>query len=77
MNSLLLRSDNHLAKRVTQICCDDLMTEWNEMLNGKDDQFVEIPNLIQALYLWSIKGTKRANIYFLNSMHMAFFFMYI
>lgn len=62
MNSLLLRNDLRLAQRVTQICCAELMTEWNQMLDGKADQFVEVPNLIQALYLWSIKGTSRANI---------------
>lgn len=56
MNSLLLRNDLRLAQHVTQTCCAELMTEWNQMLDGKEDQFTEIPNLIQALYLWSIKG---------------------
>lgn len=55
MNTLMLKNDTIWSQAVIERYCDDLIVEWQSLLENKNSS--EIPDLLGSLYRWSIKGT--------------------
>lgn len=50
---LMLLNDNRFESAVEK-ASDDLITNWLSHINGNSDKFVEIPNILETMYHWSI-----------------------
>lgn len=56
MNSLMMRNSNVEFYAPIQQTCLEMCEELEKFLSKNSKEFIEVPDLIEFLYAWAVKG---------------------